>query len=377
MSNQVNFESVESSNGKYIGIATLNSPKTLNALNISMVKQLLAQLRQWQIDSEIALVVLQGEGGKAFCAGGDVVSLYHDLKSRQQNNLGDFNENILIDDKAIKQSLAAEFFQQEYQLDLLIHQYEKPIMVWGNGYVIGGGLGLFAGASHRVVTENTIMAMPEISIGLYPDVGASYFLNNMPKNIGLFLGLTGAMFNGNDAIYLGIADYGIKQNNQSQILSQLKAIKWQGNQGDHLLLADLLQEFDLTSAKHLPTSLIYENTSEIEGLLSERDFNGLINAIRTNEFASEFLQRAQAKLSKGSPLSAYIIHRQLQNCHGKSLAQCFHSELQLSLRCCQYAEFSEGVRALLVDKDKAPKWVFQYDEPIPEQLELWFFSELT
>jgi enoyl-CoA hydratase/carnithine racemase len=129
------------------------------------------------------MVILQGEGDRAFCAGGDVVAMYHAMQA---------NPN------TVPASLQ-DFFTREYQLDYLIHNYKKPLLVWGNGIVMGGGLGLMSGASHRVVTESARIAMPEITIGLYPDVGGSWFLNQMPECCGVFFGLTGASINARDA----------------------------------------------------------------------------------------------------------------------------------------------------------------------------------
>ena len=180
-----------------IGYIQLNSPKTLNALSLEMITCIYSKLLSWQNDQNIVAVFIEGAGDKAFCAGGDVVSLYHDLA---YDSPDEQNTNS-----------AQNYFTQEYQLDFLIQQYKKPIITWGNGIVMGGGVGLMVGASHRIVTENTKLAMPEVTIGLFPDVCGSYFLNKMPNNLGLFVGLTGAMLNAEDAIYSGLANYKVLQ----------------------------------------------------------------------------------------------------------------------------------------------------------------------
>ncbi len=136
-------------------------------------------MQQWKNDHNIALVVLQGAGDKAFCAGGDIRDLYQAMKAAPDTY----------------QPYVEDFFTKEYTLDYLIHTFDKPVLVWGNGIVMGGGLGLMAGASHRIVTASSRIAMPEMAIGLYPDVGGSWFLNRMPEGCGLFLGLTGASIN--------------------------------------------------------------------------------------------------------------------------------------------------------------------------------------
>eukprot|EP00487_Bulimina_marginata_P011188 TRINITY_DN6654_c0_g1_i1.p1 TRINITY_DN6654_c0_g1~~TRINITY_DN6654_c0_g1_i1.p1 ORF type:complete len:189 (+),score=70.80 TRINITY_DN6654_c0_g1_i1:210-776(+) len=147
-----------------------------------MIHALSSQLTLWLADDKIAVIILQGAGDKAFCAGGDVVSIYHDLLQLRANTDSDSKKDKRILSKTeISNALAVEFFTQEYQLDELIHQASKPILALADGYVMGGGVGIMAGASHRVGTQRTVLSMPEISIGLYPDVGASWFLNQMPK----------------------------------------------------------------------------------------------------------------------------------------------------------------------------------------------------
>lgn len=166
MTDVVLFRELESVSDKKIGIATLNAEASLNALSLEMVRLLKAQLLDWQTRNDIALVLLEGSGEKAFCAGGDVVKLYQATIDAKKAAEKDGNASRLAPD-------VQTFFQEEYELDYLIHTYQKPFMVWGHGIVMGGGLGLFAGASHRIVTEKSRIAMPEITIGLYPDVGLS------------------------------------------------------------------------------------------------------------------------------------------------------------------------------------------------------------
>jgi len=360
-------------NGKIIAIAELNAPKSLNALSLPMIILLTTQLKLWQKNDDIAVVVLQGAGEKAFCAGGDVVSLYHYLKG----------ENFPISDEEIKSSKAIDFFKSEYQLDQLVHAYKKPILVWANGYVMGGGVGLMAGASHRVSTEKTLMAMPEVTIGLYPDVGATWFLNQMPNNIGLFLGLTGAMFNGGDAHKLGLADYIIHSEQHNSLLESLLNINWQSDDKNHQLLDEILLEF-IISKESQPETLIVKHQTIIDEIIQSDNivdiYHALINAnlISYAEKITDtkWLQQAQQKISTGSPLSIALIYQQLKRSKKYTLAQCFESELNLSLRCCQQSEFSEGVRALLVDKDRKPQWRYQNINDIDNEIIEWFFKSL-
>ena len=369
----VNFSELAAGNNKKIAIAELSSPQSLNALSLIMIELLLKQLLTWQSDDEIAMVILQGAGGKAFCAGGDVVSLYHALKFER-----DANETA-ISDQVIVESLAQEFFSKEYQLDQLIHEFTKPILVWGDGYIMGGGIGLFAGASHRVVTEKSLLAMPEITIGLYPDVGASWFLNKVPNNAGLFLGLTGAIFNAVDALDLGLANIAISSNSKEHLLQSLSEVVWQSEHENFTLLDQTLEHFtkqSLEAFKTIPSN-IKQHQNTIEQLTKFDSGLKVYNAILALNTDNDWLQRAQAKLKKGSPLSAMIIYRQLMKSTHFTLAECFSSELNLSLRCCQYQEFSEGVRALLVDKDKRPQWAYDDIKEIPIELLDWFFIPLA
>jgi len=369
----VNFFKKITANGKIIAIAELNVPKSLNALSLPMILLLTEQLKIWQSNDDIAVVVLKGAGDKAFCAGGDVVSLYHHFK----------NESFPISDEKIVSSQAVDFFQNEYQLDQLIHAYKKPILAWTNGYVMGGGVGLMAGASHRVSTEKTLMAMPEVTIGLYPDVGASWFLNKMPHNIGIFLGLTGSLFNSVDAKLLGLTDYIIDSDKFDDIEKKLLNINWEGERKNHQLLnhalvylsSEEIEQSESLIVKH--QTIIAEltkadNIADIYQAIIEYDLTGNKDTID-----NKWLQQAQKKMQNGSPLSCVLIYQQLKRSEKYTLSQCFESELNLSLRCCQEREFSEGVRALLVDKDKAPQWRYKNINDVDNKIIEWFFGPIS
>ncbi len=184
MTTPVLFEEIPTADGYVIARATLNAAKSINSLTLEIIRQLDAQLRAWADHPQVVCVFLDGAGEKGFCAGGDVRKLYDSARECGASKRNEYAET---------------FFGEEYVLDHRIHTYPKPLIAWGNGVVMGGGVGLLAGASHRVVTETTRFAMPEITIGLFPDVGGSYFLNRMPGRSGLFLGLTGAHCNASDA----------------------------------------------------------------------------------------------------------------------------------------------------------------------------------
>lgn len=198
--------------GHLIGIVMLNTPKSLNALSVEMCQLLAKQLEQWQNDDQVVALVLKGAGDKAFCAGGDIRKLYDSMSSSVP----------------LPNPYATEFFGHEYRLYRQMHFYPKPLILWGDGIIMGGGMGLMAGCSHRLVTERTRFAMPEVTIGLFPDASGSWFLQRMPAKTGLFLGLTGAMCNGSDALLANLAEYAVASSDYDAVIQRLKQSNWQG-----------------------------------------------------------------------------------------------------------------------------------------------------
>ncbi len=371
MSDVVLFNEVECDNGKKLGVITLNSPKSLNALSGEMINLLYPQLLSWQSQADISAVFLQGEGEKAFCAGGDIVHLFNAMNGKGETA---DSERELINSNEFAPEIE-EYFTQEYQLDYLIHTFNKPFIVWGSGIVMGGGLGMLVGASHRVVTENSRIAMPEISIGLFPDVGASYFLNKMPSGCGLFLALTGASINSADAKYCQLADYFVEQEHKDNFLSQLKGVNWgEAVPLNHDKVSQLLQEFDQDSASKLPASLLCEHQQLISELTDKQNLPDIIAAILSVESEDKWVSRAQKSLKNGSALSAQLAYIQLDKGKGMKLAECFRMELNLAVKSGHFGEFKEGVRALLIDKDNSPKWRYSSIESIDEKTIAWFFD---
>lgn len=336
----VRLEERAAGGGKRVAIATLDAPKSLHALTLDMIRLLDGALRRWQADPAIACVVLQSSTDKAFCAGGDVRSL---------------RQAILAAPGALPNPEAQAFFSEEYRLDHRIHTYPKPVMAWGGGIVMGGGLGLLAGASHRVVTETTRIAMPEIAIGLFPDVGASWFLPRMPGRCGLFLGLTGAPLNAGDALYTGLADYAIVQQERARVLDALCQADWGGELAAAVVLDRVLRAF-AAPPQAMPASEVRTHADAIEAMTQGRELDAVLAAIRAYPGEAPWLQRAVKSLSAGSPLSAALAWELQQRARHLGLADAFRLELIVALHCCTHGDFAEGVRALLVDKDNAPQW---------------------
>ena len=344
------FDTLQAENGKLIGVATLNSEKSLNALSLAMVELLLPQMQLWKDDSQIAMVVLQGAGDKAFCAGGDIRDLYHSMKQQP----GEF------------QPYVQDFFSKEYHLDYLIHTFEKPVLVWGNGIVMGGGLGLMAGASHRVVTATSRIAMPEMAIGLYPDVGGSWFLNRMPAGCGLFLGLTGASINAADAKFIDLADHFIPHEKKSTVFTGLQQVRWGNTIAlNHQKLSDLLLQLEQQSLNQQPASQVRVHQHAISNLTELGSLDKTMSAILAMPGDDVWLSKAKTSLQYGSPITAHIVYRLLQLGQSKILADSFRLELGLSVQCGKLGEFTEGVRALLIDKDQQPQWLYPDVASVP------------
>ncbi|QTH64429.1 enoyl-CoA hydratase/isomerase family protein [Psychrosphaera ytuae] len=360
MSESVLYKELESISDKKVGFATLNAERSLNALSLEMVESLYAKLLEWQERSDVAVVVIQGAGQKAFCAGGDVVQLHNAAVSAGEGNIARDVE---------------QFFTKEYKLDYLIHKFDKPILLWGHGIVMGGGLGLLAGASHRVVTERSRIAMPEITIGLYPDVGGSYFLNKMPPGVGMFLGLTGASINAADAKFVKLADHFVSSSRHESIVEHLLTIAWGNTVAlNHQKLTDLLSELEVEDKLQIPEGNIAKFSDYMETLDGIDSSSAAIASILDQTFDDSWFKKAQASLAHGSPLSARIIKRQIDLGKTMSLADSFRLELGLSVNCAAIGDFAEGVRALLIDKDNNPNWKFATIHDVTDEFIDQFFQ---
>jgi enoyl-CoA hydratase/carnithine racemase len=261
--------------------------------------------------------------------------------------------------------LAAHFFAAEYRLDFKLHTYPKPLICWGHGYVLGGGMGLLQGASIRIVTPSTRLAMPEISIGLYPDVGASWFLSRLPGKLGLFLGLTGAHMNGRDAIDLDLADRFLLDEQQEELIQGLLQLNWQ--EQTPMQLNSLLKALQQEAVAQMPEAQWLPRRQQIDELLDVSDVSCAWKAISLQRDSTDLLlSRAAKTMSEGSPLTAHLVWEQIDRARHLSLAQVFQMEYTLSLNCCRHPEFSEGVRARLIDKDQKPHWHWPDINNVPD-----------
>lgn len=331
------LEERATADGKRLAVATLNSERSLNSLSLEMIRALLPAMQGWAADDDVVAVFLQGAGEKAFCAGGDVRRIC-----------------LAVQDNGFDDPYAQAFFTEEYRLDYLIHMYPKPVIVWGHGIVMGGGIGLMSGASHRIATEASRLAMPEITIGLYPDVGGSYFLPRIKGRLGLFIGMTGVHLNAADALHIGLADLVIPASRRAAVIERLCGESWAEDAETRAL------QVSTVLMREPPPALAVSELARREALLNERaasdELGTLYAALTAPAPEDPWLDRTASALAKGSPTSAALIHRQWQRGGSMSLADVFREELVISTQCARHPDFIEGVRALLVDKDNTPRW---------------------
>ena len=349
------FDTEPTECGHLIGIMTLNTPKSLNALSVEMCQLLAQQLEQWQNDDQIVALVLKGAGDKAFCAGGDIRKLYDSMSTSAP----------------LPNPYATEFFGHEYRLYRQMHFYPKPLILWGDGIIMGGGMGLMAGCSHRLVTERTRFAMPEVTIGLFPDASGSWFLQRMPAKTGLFLGLTGAMCNGNDALLSNLAEYAVASSDYDAVIQSLKQSDWQvaagstdkcRNNSAHSIVSRALAA---QPAAELPASKLATYWKPIQQLMNSGglgDINALLQSdealakLDTDFAADIWTQRAVDTYRQGCPVTVALTYALYHKVTDLSLEQVLYLEANVAVHCAANPDFKEGVRALLIDKDRNPQW---------------------
>lgn len=344
MTGTVHFSELPCSDSEHkIGVATLDNAAALNALTLDMLQLLKDKFEQWQDDENIVCILLEGQGEKAFCAGGDVRTMHDVMRDRTPDETKEY---------------CTRFFSVEYECDYLLHTYYKPIIAWGEGIVMGGGMGIYMGSSHKVVTPSSKIAMPEISIGLYPDVGGTWFLNRLDEGVGLFLGLTGAVVNATDAIGTHLADHLVLAEHKSTLIEQLQVAEWESVEDAYEVVTEILESLSEEVIDGIPEPQMLPFMTPIQEASKGDSLLQIVDSIFAIEGGSQWIETAKTNLRTGSPISAYICYRQVTDYHHISLADCFRLELSLSVRCALLGEFQEGVRARLVDKDGSPKWKF-------------------
>ncbi|MGO4004163.1 enoyl-CoA hydratase/isomerase family protein [Pseudomonas fluorescens] len=317
----------------HIGHLTLNRPAGLNALTLDMVRNLHRQLDAWATDNQVHAVVLRGAGEKAFCAGGDIRSLHDSFKT------GD--------------TLHEDFFVEEYALDLAIHHYRKPVLALMDGFVLGGGMGLVQGADLRVVTERSRLAMPEVGIGYFPDVGGSYFLSRIPGELGIYLGVSGVQIRAADALYCGLADWCLDSAKLAELDQRLDQLQWHDTP-----LKDLQGLLAQLAVQQLPDAPLQALRPAIDHFFALPDVASIIEQLRAVTVADsrEWALATADLLQTRSPLAMAVTLEMLRRGRELSLEHCFALELHLDRQWFERGDLIEGVRALLIDKDKNPRW---------------------
>ncbi len=327
------------------GIITLNRPKALNALTLAMVDAMHPQLEAWRTDDQVEIVIVKGAGERAFCAGGDIRALHDSGKA---------GTPYVID-----------FYAHEYRLNTLIKRYPKPYIALINGIVMGGGVGVSVHGVARVCGEGTMFAMPETGIGLFPDVGGTFFLPRLGGELGMYLGLTGTRLDVVDAKHAGIATHVVPAAKHEELIKELA-------EGDHT--------YERTLARF---AVAPDNKSKIAGLQQWIDGHFVHDSVEaivgslesgTSLFAAETLKSLKTK----SPTSLKITFRQIREGRRMGFEDCMRLEFRLTNRFMRGHDFYEGVRAVIVEKDNAPKWnpptlegvtdrdVAAYFDPLPE-----------
>jgi enoyl-CoA hydratase/carnithine racemase len=334
----------------HVGHVLLQRPAALNALSFEMVQQLDLTLRKWSTDPRVHAVLVKGAGEKAFCAGGDIRSLYESMRTGGR--------------------LHREFFPLEYRLDYLIHRYPKPYIAVMHGITMGGGMGIAQGARVRIVGDRSRVAMPEVGIGFFPDVGASYFLSRLRGCLGLYLGLTGVQLRAADTLYARLADANLDDAGLAAFEAQLDALSWSANP-----TADIDRIINSMAAGPVLVADLELLQAPIDFHFAKPDVPSIMASLRTERRSqhSGWAQQTLQAMSSKSPLMLCVTARQLQKARTLDLADCLRMELNMVYHCFEEHDFTEGIRAVVVDKDHKPQWQPQsIENASAERVEAFF-----
>lgn len=302
-----------------LGVVTLNRPQAVNALTAGMASAMLAQLTLWADDDAVAAVLVRGAGDRGLCAGGDIVAIYRDMLDG-----GD---------------ATADFWAEEYRMNALISGYPKPYVAFMDGLVLGGGVGISAHGSHRIVTERTRMGMPETTIGFVPDVGGTLLLSGSPGESGTHAALTGAHLSGADALFLGLADHFVPSEKLAELAEALES-----EAAD-----DAVARF----AGEAPASVLAAQQEWIDACYSSDDAGEIVRRLRAvGGEASDAADTVEAK----SPTAVKVALESLRRVRGLGLEEALEQEYRVGLRFLAGPDFREGIRAQVVDKDRNPHW---------------------
>ena len=336
----------------HIAFITLNRPSALNALSLGMIEELRTWLHRHAADPDIYAVLLRGAGEKAFCAGGDMRAAAQSFKAGG--------------------SLHHAFFAAEYPVDFLLYSYPKPYAVLMDGITFGGGMGLSQGSRLRIVGERTRMAMPEVGIGFFPDVGASFFLSRLAGKLGVYLALTGVQIPGADALYCHLADLYLPPAAVASLTEDLSKLRWRNDPKSDI--SDFLQA---RAAQDVLQPALAGLREAIDAHFSHPTVPAILaslDAERRGEYA-DWAQETAKLMRSRSPTMLSVTLRQLQRGAALDLAACFRMELGMAAHSFEQGDVLEGVRAVLIDKDNAPRWQPSRIEDVTDAMVEAFFRE--
>ena len=315
-----------------LGLITLNRPKALNALTHGMILEMERVIPGWEKDPAIKAIVVRGAGDRAFCAGGDVTNLYRESRDNPSG------------------TLRRDFFRDEYIVNRRIYRYAKPWISLIDGIDMGGGVGLSVHGSHSVASEKFLFAMPETTIGLFPDVGGGYFLTRLPGALGTFLALTSHRLKVADAVWAGIVDAHVPSVRMNELQAALGAADLSGPDANRKVDKVIAGFTADEGAPGLPAMMV-----DIDRCFSAESVGEI--AARLKQHPGEWAQKQLAALLKLSPLAMAITLEQLKRCANRSFEDSMTIEYRMAQHCMRPDhDFFEGVRALLIDKDQKPKW---------------------
>jgi enoyl-CoA hydratase/carnithine racemase len=336
-----------------IGFITLDRPKALNSLSLDMVRAITEALLRWRDDHAVHAVAIRSSSEKALCAGGDIRFFYEAGRSTPLGGSAQLED----------------FFTEEYALNHLIHHYPKPYIAFMDGIVMGGGMGVAQGGMSnrlRIVTDRTKMAMPEVNIGLFPDVGGSHFLSRMPGQLGAFLGVTGEVIGAADAIYAGLADAFVPSA-QLPILFELLMST------ETINVRELIYAFAAPYKTQADPAVSLLATDRVE--IDRHFVYDKVQSIATSlaQDTTPFTQKTLGTMNKRSPLMMCVTLSQLRKGAEMTVADCLRMERTMVRRSFENGEVLEGIRSVVIDKDNAPKWTpSTLIDVTPEMVERFF-----
>ncbi len=333
-----------------IGFIALNRPKALNALSLNMVRLIKQAMDAWRDDPAVHAVLIYSPHHKALCAGGDIRALY------ETHHAG---EHAAID----------AFFIEEYRLNHLIFTYPKPYIALMNGVVIGGGMGISQGAAHtgglRIVGAGARLAMPETKIGLFPDVGISWFLARTPKHLGTYIGLSGNMIHAGDALAAGLADLSLPDHAFEGVLADLRATAFRS--GAEVVAHLRTAVAEANRDRPAPAAALAEHGAAIDEHFSQDTMPAILASLAARS-DDAWAQRVLDDLRQRSPLSMAVSLALIRRAAGMSMAQCLRTDLDLTRTMFAHGDILEGIRAVIVDKDHTPHWRHSSAEAVELQL---------